>query len=242
MFSNANTNPLSMRDVSRLAPAALDVAQRNAGKPEFATHVKAMVPAAKSVLVAIQDLDMLKSQQVKWLAASAEQRAQLHALMLRWSGSLAHDLEDFDSGAFVRDADLTFDVVQKALLLKRYVEDKGAELPYQEALLAELSARIEGADQAARSAYTARVAVQEQRSEVRARSATFYKELVGLRRTVRGVLGTTHLDNQRLRARPSRVAEEPPDDEDPVTDERATQSETASTAPSTGSSSASASS
>jgi hypothetical protein len=201
-----------MRDVSRLAPACLDVMQRNAGKPELATHARTMVPAANGVLAAIQDLDMLENQQAKLLRASKKQTAQLHGLLLGWSGPLAHDLEGFDSGDFVRDADLTFDVVSKALLLKRHVGEQGAGLPYQEALLTELTARIEGADETARSALAARVAVQEKRREVRERSATFYKELVSLRRTVRWTLGTSHIDNQRLRVRPGRAAAEPPDD------------------------------
>jgi hypothetical protein len=228
MFSttNTNSNPLSTRDVSRLAPASLDVMQRNAGKPELATHTRTMVPAANGVLVAIQDLGMLKGQQVKLLAASAGQTAQLHALMLRWSGPLAHDIEGFDPGAFERRADQTFDVAHKATLLKRYVEENGAGLPYQGALLTELTARIEGADESARSAYTARVAVQEKQGQVRELSATFYKELVSLRRTVRWTLGTSHIDNQRLRSRPGKVAAEPPSEEP----------DAASTAPSNGSS------
>jgi hypothetical protein len=203
-----------MHDVSRLAPAALDVTQRNAGKPEFASHARTMVPAADGVLVAIQDLQMLKSEQVKLLAVSAEQTAQLHDLMLHWSGPLAHDLEGFDSGALERDADQNFDVVQKGKLLKRLIEEKGAGLPYQETLLAELTARIESADEAARSAYTARVTLQEKRAQVRERSATFYQELLRLRRTVRATLGSTHVDNQRLRVPPGRTVTEPPSGED----------------------------
>jgi hypothetical protein len=213
-----------MHDVSRLAPAALDVLERNAGKPELASHARTMVPAANAVLVAIQDLTMLKGEQVKLLALSAEQTAQLHGLMLRWFGPLAHDLEGFDSGAFVRDADQNFDVVHKGKLLKRHVEEKGADLAYQEALLAELTARIEGADEAARSAYTARVALQEKRAQVRERSAAFYQELLCLRHTVRATLGSTHVDNQRLRVPPGRTAAEPPSDEaeDEVTEPSAT--------------------
>jgi len=221
---NLNTSPLSMHDVSRLAPAALDVTQRNAGKPEFATHAKTMVPAANGVLVAIEDLEMLKGEQVKLLAVSVEQTAQLHGLMLYWSGPLAHDLEGFDPGAFGRDADQSFDVVQKGKLLLRTVEEKGAGLPYQEALLAELTARIDGADAAARSAYTGRVTLQEKQRQVRELSATFYKELVSLRRTVRMTLGSTHVDNQRLRVPPGKSAAEPPSDAAP---------EATSTAPST---------
>ena len=226
MFSTTtNTNPLSMHDVSRLAPAALDVMERNAGKPEFDSHARTMVPAANGVLVAIQDLEMLKSEQVKLLAVSVEQTAQLHGLLLYWSGPLAHDLEGFDLGAFVRDADQNFDVMQKGKLLKRHVEEKGAGLPYQEALLAELTARIDSADEAARSAYTMRVTLQEKRAVVRELSATFYKELVSLRRTVRMTLGSTHIDNQRLRVPPGKAAAEPPSDEASETEPSETENE-----------------
>jgi hypothetical protein len=213
-----------MHDVSRLAPAALDVLERNAGKPGFASHGRTMVPAANGVLVAIQDLELLKNQQVKLLAGSAEQTAQLHDLMLRWFGPLAHDIEGFDTGALAHDADLHFDVMQKAKLLKRSVEEQGAGLPYQEALLAELNARIEGADEAAKSAYAMRAVVQEKRAVVRKLSATLYKELVSLRRTVRGSLGSTHVDNQRLRARSGRAAAEPPSDEAPEAEPSETES------------------
>jgi len=232
MFSTTTkTNPLSMHDVSRLAPASLNVLERNAGRPEFATHGRTMVPVANGVLIAIQDLEMLKNQQVKLLAASAEQTAQLHGLMLRWFGPLAHDIEGFDPAAFAHDADRNFDVTHKGKLLKRHIEEKGAGLPYQEALLAELTARIDGAAEAAKSAYTARAVLQEKQREVRERSAAFYKELVSLRRTVRGSLGSTHVDNQRLRARTGRAAAEPPSDEA----EGATPSATGSEPPSSSS-------
>jgi hypothetical protein len=214
-------NPLSMHDVSRLAPAVVDVMQRNAGQPEFAAHATTMVPAANAVLVAIQDLALLKGEQVKLLAMSVEQTGRLHGLLLRWSGVLGHDIEGFDPGAFVRDPDQTFDVVLKATTFKRYVEQNGAGLPYQAALLTELTARLDSTDWAARSAYTGRVALQEKQREVRELSATFYKELVSLRRTVRAVLGSTHVDHQRLRM-PSRAAEEPPLEEAPVTEPSAT--------------------
>jgi hypothetical protein len=231
MYSNVNvSNPLSMHDVRRLAPAALDVMQRNADKSVIAAHAATMVPVANGVLIAIQVIDRLKGKQVALLAESTEQTAQLHGLMLGWSPLLERDLASFDIGAYVRDPNLPFDVVQKAMSLKSYVEQEAAGLPYQQTLLAELTARIEGADGAAKSAYTARTALQEKQREVRELSATFHKGLVSLRKTVRAMLGSSHLDYQRLRV-PSRAAAEPPDDEAPVTVPSATETAAASTAP-----------
>ena len=215
MFSNVS-NPLSMHDVRRLAPASLDVMQRNAGKPVIAAHAAMLVPVANGVLTALQDIDRLKGKQRALRAKSNEQRVQLHGLMLGWSGPLDHDLESFDIGAYTRDPDLTFDVLQKAMSLKLFVEQEGADLAYQEALLTELTARLESADGAAKSADAAGVELQEKQREVRELSATFHKGLVSLRRAVRAMLGSTHLDYRRLRM-PSRSAAEPPMDEAEVT-------------------------
>jgi hypothetical protein len=121
-----------------------------------------------------------------------------------------------DIGAYTRDPDLTFDVLQKAMSLKLFVEQEGAGLPYQEALLTELTDGIESADGAAKSLDAAGVALQEKQREVRELSATFHKGLVSLRRAVRAMLGSTHLDYRRLRMT-SRSAAEPPVDEAEVT-------------------------
>jgi hypothetical protein len=221
MYSNVS-NPLSMHDVRRLAPASLQVMQRHGDKPMIAAHAAKLVPVANEVLNAINDLDRLKGTQVALLAKSNEQTAQLHGLMLGWSGLLDHDHPGFELGTFVRRPNQTFDVVQKATSLMRFVEQEGADLPYQEALLTELNARIESADGAAESASAARVALQERQREVRELAATLQKGLVSLRRAVRAMLGASHYDYQRLRASGRSAAAEPPLDEAP---------EAASTAP-----------
>ncbi len=171
-----------------------------------------MVPMANDVLAAIQQLDTLKTDQVALIGRSEEQTAVLNDLLLSWSGRLVRDVEGFDIGAYTRNASLTFDVVQKANSLKQLVEQKGAELPYREALLTELTARIDSASSAEDAAHGARVALQEKQREVRELVASFHKELVSLRRTVRAVLGSSHFDYQRLRV-PDRAAAEPPSDE-----------------------------
>src|SRR5262245_45879155 len=102
MSSNVtnDSSPLSKHDARRLATASIDVMQRNSGRPELATHATTVVPAANGALIAIQDLEVLKGEQVKLLAESNAQSGQLYGLMQRWSGTLAHDLEGFDAGAF----------------------------------------------------------------------------------------------------------------------------------------------
>ena len=214
MTLNANvSNPLSMHDVRRLAPASLEVMQRHAGTPAIAAHAATLVPAASEVLIAIQDLDRLKGRQVALLTESTEQTARLNALMIGWSGLLVSDVASFDIGAYARNANLPFDVVQKAMSLKRLVETEGADLPYQEALLTELTARIEGADGASKAASAVRVELQDKQREVRELMATFYKGLVSLRRAARAMLGANHFDYQRLRATGKAAAAEPPSDE-----------------------------
>jgi hypothetical protein len=200
-----------MHDVRRLAPASIGVVQRNAGKPALAAYIPTMVPMANGVLAAIQDLDMLKTDQVALIGRSDAQTAVLNDVLLVWSGRLVRDVEGFDIGAYTRNASLTFDVVQKANSLKQLVEQKGAELPYRETLVAELTARIDSARVAEDAAHGARVALQEKQRQVRELVASFHKELVSLRRTVRAVLGSSHFDYQRLRV-PDRAVAEPSDE------------------------------
>src|SRR5262245_31743051 len=115
MFStNQNPSPLSTHAVRRLAPASIDVMQRNADRSVIAAHAATLVPTANAVLIAIQEVDTLKGRQVALLALSTEQRAQLNAFMIGWSGLLDRDLMSFDGGAYVRNPNQTFDVTQKA--------------------------------------------------------------------------------------------------------------------------------
>jgi hypothetical protein len=107
-------------------------------------------------------------------------------------------------------------VVQTAMSLKQLVERQGVDLPYREALLAELTARIDSATGAAESAQVARTAVQQKQREVRELTVRFNAELVKLRRTVRAALGSSHFDYQRLRVT-SRATTEPPSTEAPET-------------------------
>ena len=212
MFSNVSS-PLSTHDVRRLARASVGVSERNAGNAAIASHAPKIVPAANGVLVALRDLDELKGNQVKLVAASNEQIAVVNGVMLDWSGPLARDLEGFDIGTYTRDAKRAFDVLEKAMSLRQTVENQGVDLPYRELLLTELITRIDSANEADRSAQAARTALQLKQREVRELSARFHKELVSFRRTVRTVLGSSHIDSQRLRV-PGRPALEPPLDEE----------------------------
>ena len=211
MYTNART-PLSMHDVSRLAPASIHVCERHADNPAIASHVSKIVPAANEVLTALLGLEQLKMDQVKLVQASKQQTAELNDRMVYWLGPVARDLEGFDTGAFARDAKRPFDVLQKGTVLKQIVEQQGVDLPYRELLLTELTARLDGTREADESAQAARVTVQAKQAEIRERSAQFHKELVSFRRTVRGALGPRHYDYQRLRVT-GRADAEPPDEE-----------------------------
>jgi hypothetical protein len=217
VFPNVNNSPLSVHDVRRLAPASVYVLQHNGDKPSIAAHAPKVVPAADAVLVAIQELDQLKTQQVALLAASTEQTAVLNGVMLEWSSHLEGDIPGFEREAFTRNVSMPFNVVQTAASLKQLVELQGVDLPYREALLTELTARIDSASGAAESAQVARTAVQKKQREVRELTIRFNTELVKLRRTVRAALGSSSFDYQRLRVT-SRAVTEPPSDEAPQTE------------------------
>jgi hypothetical protein len=211
-MSTPVTSPLTVHEVRRLGPASVNVIQRNAGKPAIAAYAPRLVPVVDEVLTAIRSLTKLKADQVALMAKSDEQTAVLNGAMLGWSAHLVRDIEGFDLGAFTRDASLTFDVVHKALGLLQLIEEKDAALPYREALRTELTARIDGANGAESSAVAARVALQEKQREVRELTARFQRELVSLRRTVRAVLWSSHIDYQRLRMPVRATAAEPPSD------------------------------
>jgi len=204
-----------MHDVRRLAPASIEVMQRHADKSAIAAHTPTMVPLASEVLTAITESDTLKGKQVALLAESAEQTALLNGLMIGWSGILDRDLVSFDIGTYVRNSTKAFDVVQKAISYRHFVELEGAGLPYQATLLAELTARIESADGAAKRASGARVELQEKQRRVRELTATFHKRLISLRRALRAMLGSNHFDYQRLRRPKAAATAEPPSDAAP---------------------------
>jgi hypothetical protein len=222
MFSfndnGSSSSPLTKHDVRRLAPASVHVLQHHGDKPLIAAYAPTLRPLANEVLTAYQVLDMLKADQVALIAESAEQTAVLNGAMLGCSGLLVRDLAGFDPEAYARDADLTFDVVQKAMSLKRFVEQKGVDLPYRDTLIAELTARIDGASAADQAAQVARATLQEKQREVRELTIRFHKELVSFRRTVRAALGSRHVDYRRLRMTSRTAAAEPPVETTPVTE------------------------
>ena len=114
--------------------------------------------------------------------------------------------------------------------LKHFVVQEAAGLPYREELLDELTARIDSADGASKTASAARVVLQEKQREVRELSATFHKGLISLRRTVRATLGSKHFDFHRLRVTGRAAAEPPlpPEEQAPETEPSETETDEAS--------------
>jgi hypothetical protein len=81
------------------------------------------------------------------------------------------------------------------------------ELPFAAQALSELETTYGSAKETYDAAQALRVAVQVKQRELHAVAAAVQRELVKLRTVVRIVLGSSHLDFQRLRLRNARIAE-----------------------------------
>lgn len=191
----------------RLAPRAVRVVARHKEKSAaIGLYESTLVPAANKF---VELYDASRTAQVS--ATENNQGAQaveaLRQVVRGWLGALSRDIPGFDIASFTDRQTVADDVIgsgQRLLEVCRNFKDRsGQPLPYQEAVVQALTPAIEAADAEWAEAQDRRVQEQAMRDATRDAAVLLHKELVALRRTLRAVLGTSHLDYRRLRAQAS---------------------------------------
>jgi len=162
-------------------------------------------------LIDQRGLETLKVTRAAALERSARARAELVEVTSAWIGPLSTDIEGFQGASFLRNPQVTLDVLEDAQRVVGVVQSQVPALPYGETLLSQLGAAITHGSEAHKAERDAAVAVQQAQSALRTLALELNKLLVGLRHAVRATLGRSHVDYQRLRVDRGSTTDESPD-------------------------------
>lgn len=213
----------------RLAPRAVRVIARHKDKAPQLGRFEASLVAAANKFAELYDASRNGQVSAPERATGPSAVAALRSLMGSWFGALSRDIPGFESTTYTERSNVADDVVaggQRLLeLCKSFRDAEGAPLPYQDAMVQALDAAIALATAEVTEASARRAAEQALRDETRAAAIAFQQELIPFRRTLRAVLGATHVDCQNLRAHHGPQGDEieevldetPANDADPTT-------------------------
>jgi hypothetical protein len=146
--------------------------------------------------------------------------ATLRRTTQAWMGPLASAVPTISVSDFA-NADRTpkgiiADAKRMLELVRAYQAEANEPLPFAEALIADLSAKVEIAEKEYRDMGELTSSQAELRNEARIAARKLHRQLVGLRRSLRAVLGRSHPDYRALRtqSRSTQAEQELDDDQD----------------------------
>jgi hypothetical protein len=194
--------------LNRTVHAVPGVFDRHADNEVIASFRAPLEPKLEAFHSSYDALEARRSEAQTTLVQSKAATQELLRAKQSLVGRVARDVPGFD----LRDdspSDTPLDVISDAGRVVRVMREEGKDLPYAAVTLATIEPRIEAASTAYTAAENARVALQEQQAETRARAVELQRELTQLRRALRAQLGSSHADYQRLRvARSRKVGED----------------------------------
>jgi hypothetical protein len=199
----------SINTLALLGPRAMKVIDRHKSIAAIAAYEQTLGPKVVLFKEVRSELMMLVGTNKKLAIEGAAEIAELDGSTRVWSAHLQNgtSLDSEEVGITnTRTSEGIFDNALGVMDTLRNHE----ELPFAAQALSELEDEYSTAKATYDALQTGRVAVQAKQRELQAIAAAVQKELVKLRTVVRIVLGTSHLDYQRLRLRVARV----PDAED----------------------------
>jgi hypothetical protein len=208
---------ISQKRLRDLAPRAVKITERHqvafAGVAEVATD---LIPAAETYIGGFDSLVRQLSAQDERMARSRISLDALHLGLRHATAILVHRAPSFDTRHLVGDVDTPERLIAASnqvleVLGQGPLGTPTVNAPAVEILVTELAAAVERAKEDREEAYLARVEVQAARGAVRQSAARLSQEINALRRVLRIVLGTQHLDYQALRT-PRKEASDEGDD------------------------------
>lgn len=218
MNSENETKNVVQWRLGRAARRAVRVVERHRDKSQVVAEYDAtLAPKVSAYLALLDKVNAMTANQRRTLAEARARVAELYRAVATWLGLLARDMPEVDMGEPDGDSRVLDDVMRRATTLIENVRlhgERGAQpLSYAQALTTELETLIARATEANRVAEDARAELQERRRDLRAIASGLHDELIALRRVLRSVLGSTHVDYQKLRLNRIRRSDEDPDDE-----------------------------
>lgn len=191
----------------RLAGRALKVVARHQDKHGAIAAYAASLPELHGRYAALYAKTRGgKPSRVREMAESRQAVVALQDQLKAWAGPLTHDLPGLELAPTI-GADVPDDMLHGVDRLLADIADHG-NLPYQDQVVADLT---EARDTLARERAEVQdilAGTQEEQAEVRKLAAEVQTMLVGLRRTLRVVLGRGHRDYRKLKAQYGRTLDE----------------------------------
>ncbi len=204
-----------MWKLRRLAPRALRVLERRKSEaPMLVAYEPKLVPAAERFMTA---LDLAAGFRSTWLREMAEGRGAMAALTTTvqgWLPLVVGDIANLNSSDFAASsvADDVITAAERLLeLAGEHVDAQGSALPYRDALVTDLSAKIATGIKERTEAEAADSEYQQILAEARRADADFRALLRAFRKSLGAVLGRNDKDFQKLRVQ--RAAQRDEDDD-----------------------------
>lgn len=209
-----------MWKLRRLAPRALRVLERRKSEaPVLAAYEPRLVPAAQRYIAAY---DRAAGYRSTWLREMAEGRgamAVLASTVQAWVPLVTGDIANLNSSDFATSpvADDVISAAERMLeMAGAHVDAQGSALPYREALVADVSARLAAGLKERSEAEAADRAYQQILADARDAYGELGVVLGAFRKSLGAVFGRNDKDFQKLRVQRAAQRDEDDDPNAPV--------------------------
>jgi hypothetical protein len=214
---NSYHTSVSQKRLRELGSRALRVIERHTSHVAVKAAAGSLVPAEAAYAQVYDDAIKYQASQSSEMELGRGSVVELDKVLKSTLALVRLAIPTFETGAVTGTVETPDRLIVDARRIIEILGHAGDSVHECKALIEALQAALDKAEQSWSKAQTARVALQQSQATVREQALAFNRELVALRRILRAVLGTAHLDYQTLRA--SRAIPVGLDDDDTVVEE-----------------------
>jgi len=205
-----STSYVSQSKLRLLAPRADQVIGRHKDKSAFLASFEPRLKTAIATFINLYDLSRTAKASATEKGQAQKALGELRIAVRGWLAQVARDIPGFDISSYTDSQESDEALVSAAYRLlevgKNFQGPNGEPLEYRDAMLGSLGPAVDKAAADTADAQAEAVAAQELQQRTREAAVALHKELIALRRSLRAVIGTSHLDYRRLRVSPGSTA------------------------------------
>ncbi len=187
-----------------LAPRVFRVLERQQHVDPVITNAKPSAEiTAKEFIEAYDAAQLFQTEKILDMENGRRGTYDLYRKISAWKLRIEQDIPGFDSNMCQGRPDSPDKVIgdaERLIALVEQYKESGNELAYADVLLEKIGGALAVAQEEWSEAQNTLVHLQELQSKVREKGNALQKELVCLRGLLRNVLGSNHLDYQKLRS------------------------------------------